>query len=581
MNRVTAALNQRWAETVLDSLASSGVRTVVIAPGSRSTPLVMAAHRHSALSTVVHLDERSAGFFALGVGKATAGPAAVLTTSGTAVANLLPAVVEADASGTPLVALTADRPARLRGADANQTIRQPGIFGDRVRDAVDLPEVRDGDDARRHLAHLVGRSVALARGPAAGPVHINAPFAKPLEPATHSGNPGRSPQPPPITDPVLGLDRVDFKTLLAGLRSARKGIIVAGPAGPGMEAAAVELARATGFPVLADPLAGARYCGPAPSDVVVVGAYDALLRVGEIQARLRPDLVLQIGASPTSTTLTDFLASTPAAHRVVVDPGGRWKDHPAQGDAYYRCHAGWLAARLQNEDTRLSPIPEWSQTWRELDASASRCLKEALATEDACEGTVLTNALAGLERPSTVIVSNSMPIRDMDLFVTGHAMPLCVIGNRGASGIDGMVSTALGAAWSQSGERTSSRSNIAVLGDLAMLHDGNGLLAAREGMDLVILVINNDGGGIFHMLPIADFEPEFTRYFATPHGRNFRHLAAQYDIPYTRAESRDVEEQVRAGVRDGGVRIVEVRTDREQNHAARTRILDQVLERFS
>jgi 2-succinyl-5-enolpyruvyl-6-hydroxy-3-cyclohexene-1-carboxylate synthase len=577
--------NQIWARTFFDELARCGVDTVCLAPGSRSTPLVLAAAGHPRIRVVTHLDERSAAFFALGVGKATRRPCAVITTSGTAAANLFPAVVEASQARVPLLALTADRPHRLRGADANQAIDQLRLFGPYVRSFVDLAPPSSEGPALRHLRALASRAVADASGANAGPVHLNFPFAKPLEPmGARAAEPDWETAARPAARaytrswsgtaaPESVLDEV--ATLV---RSCERGVIVAGPTpepwatGPAVRA----LAAATGFPLLADPLGGARY-GPT-SGATVVGSYDLALRDSGLRSVLAPDLVIRIGGAPTSASCCAWLADAGSVPQVVVADGDRWMDHLAVASTYVRANptdfCSRLAARVERRD-----LP-WRRRWEQLELAA-RAVARLESAGGISEADAAARCVEATPEDGWLFVSNSMPVRDVDAFAPGARRALRVLGNRGASGIDGIVSTALGIA------AASGQAVVALLGDLALAHDMNGLLATREpGVTVVFVVINNDGGGIFHMLPIRDFEPEFTRHFATPHGLDFRRTSVLYDLPYQIVDAgEDLSRAIREGCAGDGCRIVEVRTDREEGrsyreHAAR-RVTDAVRQALS
>ncbi len=572
--------NTVWARAFVDELARCGVREAVAAPGSRSTPLVMALARDERVRLRVHLDERSAAFFALGVGKATGRPAAVVTTSGTAVANLLPAVVEASQTGVPLLLLTADRPHRLRGADANQAIDQVGIFGSYPRVFHEMaPPSLDGP-ALRHLRSVACRAVAAASGAAAGPVHVNFPFDKPLEPAEPpedllsddplgvSGRPDGRPFTQVTEAP--GVPSADVLDRLLADLDAQRGVIVAGPArrsdalGPLVQA----LGAATGFPVLADPLSGARF-GSAGGAHVVAG-YDLVLGDAEVRERLAPDLILRVGASPTSANLQRWIFQHNGVEHVVVDDGPRWKDHGAAATRYLRAdpvetlkrlveRVGAGASDAEGQRTMGASL-SWADLWHRADEAARGAM-----TDHGCpEGRVAQAVLASLPAGGTLFVSSSMPIRDVDAFGLPREGALSVLANRGASGIDGVVSTSFGVA-SQSGDPV-----VCLIGDLAYFHDRNGLLWARESDARVIFVlVDNDGGGIFHMLPVSDQEPDFTRYFATPHGVDPAPVAASHGIACTDVLVDHLPMALADALAAGGTTVLRVRTDRSENRRAR------------
>lgn len=570
-----ARVTEVWAATFIDELARSGVTTVCLSPGSRSTPLVLQAASHPDLRVVTHLDERSAAFFALGVGKATRRPAAVLTTSGTAAANLFPAVVEAAQAGVPLIALTADRPHRLRDADANQAIDQIHLFGRHVRRFFEVappsPEARQ----LRHLRALAARAVMEATGDDPGPVHLNFPFDKPLEPPSSEKGGGAAVARPggaPFTRPSTGSCGPSTATIrdVAGLLArSRRGVIVAGPCaepwrtGPAL----LRLGAAAGLPVLADPLSGARF-GP-DRWAARIATYDLFLRSPDVATALRPDLVLRFGAAPTSAALGRYLEEARDAIHITVDGGRRWKDHAALATHYHREDPGHLAEAL------AEAVPEGDGGWRDLWLSVEDASSEAAAPEgdELTEPRVLTAALRAAADHGWLFVSNSMPVRDLDGFGHAGGAEIRALANRGASGIDGVVSTAAGVS---AGAGTPV---VCVLGDLAFYHDMNGLLATRErDVRVVYVVIHNDGGGIFHLLPVRAFEPAFTDHFATPHGLDFRHTAALYDLPYQRVQQpAELETAVRRATSAGGSHVLEVRTDREQNRLHRERVADRVV----
>jgi 2-succinyl-5-enolpyruvyl-6-hydroxy-3-cyclohexene-1-carboxylate synthase len=567
------AANTLWARAFADELARSGMREVVLAPGARSTPLVMAFARDGRFHVRVHLDERSAAFFALGVGKASGRPAALITTSGTAAANAFPAVIEAFESETPLLVLTADRPARLRGADANQTIDQVGLYGTHVRAWFDAAApVLQGPELR-HLRALACRAVAASLGSPAGPVHVNVPFDKPLEPVeppehflrahplAARGRPGGAAFVRVAAGPRMpsqeALDEV------ARALASPRGVIVAGPclAPERVGAAVVKLAAATGFPALADPLSGARY-GPAGT-AHIVAAYDLILRDQTAVDRLRPDVVLRVGASPTSAPVLEWLLHHHGVEHIVIDGGGRWKDHTSTVTRYVTADAGETLVALSGRVGRTAS-EEWAALWRRAERAA---LDELARPAELHEGSVWAAVCEAAPAGGTVFVSSSMPVRDLDAFGHPREAPLLVLGNRGASGIDGIVSTAFGVA-SQRPAPT-----VCVLGDLAFFHDQNGLLWSREAdVHVVFVLVDNDGGGIFHALPVAGHEPSFTSYFATPHGLDLRHAATLHGIELRDSTLAGLTRALEAALREGRTVVLRVRTDRAANHRIHTEV---------
>ena len=606
-------LNLAWARAVFATLVEYGMDEVQITPGSRSTPLVLAAQMVPGLRIRVHLDERCAAFFALGYGRTHLGPAAIVTTSGTAVANLLPAVVEADQSDVPLIVASADRPPALRGADANQTIVQPGIFGERVRFEADLPlpslqELRNSGPLS--IAEIVRRAARHAVGPPSGPVHLNIPFEKPLHPESPEGLELRDPADVPATDLASEADAIerggdtprtwrrrprgrgrgrDRTTLVAHrLSTSRRPLLVAGPASdPGLDGpAVVRFARRRATPALADPLSGARFHRGAPEGrtTPLLGAYDHFLRVPEVIERLCPDLIIRVGRTPTSGALERALATWRRSTQVVIDDGAHRKDHQGLASHYLHASAGAVLERLAGDgrsgDGHGSPPSSpsarrrWIKDWMEIEAAAWAAVSKD-ASDAEHEGAYAAATLRALPPGATLFVSSSMPVRDVDAYARPAPLGVQVLGNRGASGIDGIVSTVMGCAGGGAGPV------VGLVGDIAFYHDMNGLLAARDGqLNVVFVLVDNDGGGIFHMLPIRHFEPVFTPCFATPHGLDFRHAARLYGLRFTNVSTpAELEEAVAAGVRRAGTEVVRVRTSRERNRLSHERTRARVARR--
>ena len=609
-----------WGRIVVHELAAGGLSGVCVAPGSRSTPLTLAFGDHPDVTVYSHLDERSAGFFALGRSRRTGEPTAVVCTSGTAVANLHPAVIEADRGRVPLVILTADRPPELRESGANQTIDQRDIYGDAVRWSVDLSAPTTDERVVRGLRTTVSRALTRSQMTPPGPVHLNCPFRKPLEPTPDSEalpadfegtvrkhdpvssgeNSGRE---GPFVDAHVGWPSIDSTTVTAiadALVEADRPMIVAGPTDPTtrltrsshptlagssrstLSESVVRLAEAVGAPVLADPLSGLRFC-PKVADAVVAGGYDTYVETPGFE----PDVVLSIGHAPTSQSLQAAIEG--ADERYVVDSAGDWHDPTFTATDHVVSDPVDLVERLasivESNVGKSVGTPEGTDTnddrtaWLGRFETAESIVDDVLAsvtTENALdttpfEGAVLESVFARTPDPSTVFVSNSMPIRDADRFGRPRAASISVLGNRGASGIDGIVSTALGA-----GVATDDPLTL-VTGDLALYHDSNGLLAIdRCGVDATIVVIDNDGGGIFHMLPIEDFDPPFTEYFKTPHGLDFAPLAELYGLAYESVDVGGFTAAYEAALERDGSNLISVAVDAEASHRRREAITEEI-----
>jgi len=585
--------NALWADAVADELAAAGVEAVCVCPGSRSTPLTVAVDAHDDLAVFSHLDERSAAFFALGRGKRTGEPTAVVTTSGTATANLHPAVMEADQARVPLLLLTADRPPELRDSGANQTVDQAKLYGGAVRHYRDLPEPEADARKLRSLRTGVCRAVGEAAGAEPGPVHLNVPFRKPLEPVEV---PGDVPESFAADNPLAATGRDDgdagggggrpfvavehaaarpsdetLARLAGAAGAAERGLLVAGPEDGGLSAgAASALAEATGFPLLADPLSDLRF-GPHVDDAPVVGGYDGFLAAvaGGDDDGLHPDFVVRFGASPTSKPLRKHLAASDA-RQVVVDPAGGWREAEFTASDLVVADPDETARALARRVERAGR-DGWTTRWLDREASYWETVSN-FEPEATLEGEIASVVAADAPDPATVFVSNSMPVRDVDRFAEPRAADLTVLGNRGASGIDGVVSSALGA-----GSATEDPL-VLLTGDLAYYHDSNGLLALeRCGVDATVVLVNNDGGGIFHMLPIEDFDPPFMGQFKTPHGLDFAPTGDTYDLEFARVESiGGLRSAYRESVDAAGTQVVEVATDAEASHRERERLASLV-----
>lgn len=572
-----------WAETLVNELSAAGVEAASLTPGSRSTPLTIAFANHPDIEVFSHLDERSSAFFALGRARRTGDVTALVCTSGTAAANYHPAVMEADEGRVPLLALTADRPPALQDSGANQTAYQTDLYGDAVRWQRTLPEPEPDARTLRSLRVTAGRAVAEAEGVPAGPVHLDVPFRKPLEPVEVPGDVSEdfladSPlavdgRDGPFVETTTGhreLSAPDVDALAGAIDNAERTLVVAGPEGPPTPAAdaVTEFVDATNAPVLADPLSGLRF-GSQVADRPICGGYDSYLDAAGDWPE--PDLVLRFGASPTSKVLREYLRDLDA-RQVLVDPASEWREATFTATDLVAADSTALLESLA--DTVSKPSAD---SWRNRFAAAEKQYWELVgdAFDDQFqEGTVLYEVASELPDSSTLFVSNSMPVRDLDRFGCPQSKSVSVLGNRGVSGIDGIISTALGA-----GSATKD-SLVLVTGDLAYYHDMNGLLAVkRSNVDATIVLINNDGGGIFHQLPIESFDPPFTGQFKTPHGLDFGPTGDLYGFDYHRVDGRArFQDQFSESVRNGETSVIEVQTDAEESHRRRERLHERVCE---
>lgn len=533
------------------TLAALGVRDIVISPGSRSTPLAVTFHAHPDLRTHIQLDERSAAFFALGQARASGRPSVLICTSGTAAANYLPAVVEAHHSCVPMVVCTADRPPELRDWGAGQTIDQVGIYGTNVRWFADLPVPADWSERAARMAAM--RAHEHSVGPRRGPVHLNWPLRKPLEPVADVPVREYEPIAAPVVEPVSA----PAQQLLAG-----NGVVILGPdavngiaAQRDLARAAADFAQARGWPLIGEPLSQARA-------QEALSASEHLLKHHAID-RLRPDVVVRVGGAPTTAPVNQWLERVTPERVVAIDPEQRW--HDASFTTTHHLTA-WPA-----DDVAPSADPAWLAQWREADAAALAAIDRSLSTFGRTSGSVVRDLCAALPTHSIVMASNSMPPRDLDSFV-GAQTPLTFVGNRGAAGIDGITSTALGVA-------TQVEEPVVVFtGDLALLHDIGGLLGvARAGEHLTVVCIDNDGGQIFSMLPIHGriADDAYDTIFRTPHGVDLGQLDGLAAIEVTVIdEGDDLREALRTATTrtSPGVDLLIVRIDPDHDMAARVAV---------
>lgn len=622
------------ATAVVATLVDHGVRHVVIAPGSRSAPLALACATHPGLRVHVHLDERSAAFFALGIGKALGRPAAVVTTSGTAAANLHPAVLEAFHSRVPLVVLTADRPQELRDTGAGQTIDQVRLFGTAVRWFFDM-SAGDGQEAvARMWGSVAARAVTIASGVdgPAGPVHLNISFADPLippwplppgadwPPARWSADQRRNGAAATTGEGTAATVRRaraqlwragegDLDLALSLIRGARRGVLLAGWDPAPDRVGVARLAQLTGWPLLADPLSGARH-GPQ-----AIASYDVLLSAPKFAEAHRPDVLVACGAPPTSKRLAQWreAACASGARLVLLDPDGAWLDPSHSADVRLVMAPSTLAAALAAVSPHRagaaqwplgapalldpplpgsallesplpgsplpgSPLPDtplpqhnanqaaWLAQWQDADTRVSAALHASL---DECiapfEGRLARDLVACLPQDAVLLVGSSMPVRDVETFSRPRG-DLRILSNRGVNGIDGFVSTALGLAAARCGPV------VAYCGDLTALHDVGGLLRAARSEDPIILVIaDNSGGGIFSFLPQAALPgPLFEQLFGTPQGHDLAALAEAVGLRVThvtkaRALAPTLDDVLQHAASDGRSAVVLASTQREEN----------------
>jgi 2-succinyl-5-enolpyruvyl-6-hydroxy-3-cyclohexene-1-carboxylate synthase len=584
--------NTALASAMVEELARCGVRNAALSPGSRSTPLALALWRQPAIEVATIVDERSAGFFALGAAQATRRPTAVLCTSGTAAANLHPAVCEADEAGVPLIVLTADRPPELRGIGAGQTIDQLKLYGSAVRWFCEVGTHEADDDGLLHFRSVACRAYAAARGePRPGPVHLNVAWRDPLGPEPRPEDVtatsdlalvGRGERPLTAVLPeVPVLEEALLIELADRMRRSPRGLIIAGrQPDPDLAVFAYALATASGYPMLAEPTSQLRL--GRQSDVVI-WPYDAIARARP--EHLAPELIIRLGDMPTSKALREWLTSISGLRQIVVDPFFGWNEPTRQADIIVRARPGVVAMELHRrltegedeaplvaaaDDRGTNPSDTWWSRWHEAGTAAAAAIdRELSALEEPTE----PGAHAALARlyadGELVYTASSMPIRDQEAFVPAGSAEVRFLSNRGANGIDGLISSGIGAA------AASGRPTWIVTGDLGLYHDINGLAALREASAPVrIVVLNNDGGGIFEFLPQAEQmdREEFEALLGTPLGLDPAKVAALHGLRHARVEDLS-ELEVQA---TQGTALIEVPVDRRRNVAVHRRIGEAV-----
>ena len=544
--------NAIYAATLIEALRRCGVQHACVTPGSRSTPLALAL-ADSPITDWSHHDERASAFFALGIARTTGRPVIVVTTSGTAAAELHPALVEARFGRVPLIAITADRPFELRDVGAPQTIDQQDLFGRSVKWSHDIEVPDPAVGGPESVVALAARLVAEATAIPAGPVHLNLRFREPLLP------------PGPIPPPQVSVPRViagtqlaapEVITEVAGLISGRRGLVLAGPQDdPAAASAAAALAAAAGWPILADPLSGLRRGVHDLSHVLA--ASDALGWAGTIEEST-PEVVVRFGAIPTSKPVSQWLERHRTIAQILVDPAG-WRDPTASAALLVRADPAATLAALSNEIGAAAEAG-WMARWHQADTAAATALHRFL--DDAPfpnEPTVARSVADAVTAGGTLWVASSMPVRDLDTVLRPDPRPLTVRANRGANGIDGFISTVLGAA-----AAAASAPTVALAGDLSVLHDIGALAtASRLGIPATIVAIDNDGGGIFHLLPQAG-HPHFERHWGTPHGLDLAKVAESLGVTAEVVTTRQRLETLVAQP-TAQPRFIEIKTDRATN----------------
>lgn len=564
-----------YTASFAEGLVHAGVKKVVISPGSRSTPLAMMFHAHPKLETWINVDERSAGFFALGLAKGLQEPVALLCSSGTASANYFPAIIEARYARVPLVVLTADRPHELRGVGAPQTIDQIKLYGDHVKWHQDMPIPDENSDIGSFVKASAVRAASMAMQAPEGPVHLNFPFREPLVPdINREGLWGDQTLPSSqFFSGKLTLSESHFEELAKTFAAVEKPLIVVGPLQDSeLRTAVIALAESLNAPIIADPLSGLR--SGSFNKALIIDSYDAFLRSKSFAGQYQTDGVIRIGAMPVSKPFLKYLEASKPNHYLVVDESGVWREPTHLATQMIKADAAAFCLGLaKNISGNSRPASQtWCRKWQEVNQQTAETVSRFVEESEWFEGHVVEILLKHMDNPSSLFVGNSMPIRDVDTFLLKGEHTIEVYANRGANGIDGVVSTALGVSAVQ-------KPLTLLIGDLSFFHDSNGLMAAKQyHLDVTIIVVNNNGGGIFSFLSQAKEDEEtFEALFGTPLDIDIEAIAKVYQATYRQATDKMSFEQALSDIKDlPGLKIIEAVTNRRENVRVHQQLWEQV-----
>lgn len=575
----TDCFNVQWSLSLLSTLAKHGVTDIVISPGSRSTPLVLAAASLPEFKKHIILDERSAAFFALGISKISGNPAALICTSGTAGANYYPAVIEAFQSYTPLIVITADRPAAMQNKHAPQTIRQHNLFGNFTVMSESAEDLRPEDNTVESAVEISKR-LFTAASELRGPVHLNAPFDKPLEPnpdnlgkiisgvreqAESMWNHDESCKKHVFPDGI-------FQKLCEKLSTCKRPLIIAGPStiNDGAESALLNwLKNHTNIPLLAEGVSGLRCFNSVKKADGLIFGYESSLRSTDIVNSLKPDFILRVGLPPVSDSLNRFLKQHSGVLQWCVSHARHKPDPDDTADDFLQIP---FFGNIDHADVRLNKQEKkWLLAWKEYEKSFLDSLPGILnENKTLTDGAVVHTVINNCSKKSVLFTSNSLLVRDIDLFYCWPFPFQSVMHNRGASGIDGITSTAAGVAMA------ADKPVVLLTGDLAFIHDSGGLfnLSSLENKKFTIVIVNNGGGTIFRMLPVHQYADYYTRYFETPQQADIQKLCESAGLDYSRAEhlSGLISILKKRETETGGVRVIECITNADESFNQRNKL---------
>lgn len=559
-----------YVRRMTGALLNAGVKAAVISPGSRSTPLAYAMASTSDLDVHMQVDERSAAYFALGLAKASGDPVVLLCTSGTAASNYHPAITEAYYARIPLIVVTADRPHELREVGAPQAIDQIRMYGEHVKYSIDFPLPEKNQGVDDFIDRHISRALSMATSAPKGPVHLNVPFREPLlidfeQPVPQSTFSQR-------IRPVETLDTATRQLLIDLLTSEDKGLIIVGEMPPSVDKAAFwRFASAMNWPVLCDPISNLRSEVPQNCMSLCIDEYDAILKSVNFCEKAAPQTVIRFGPQPVSKPLSLFLKKVRPSKVIVVDESPEFRDPLGISTHHIQTSAEAIFPVLVNKE----PTPYLELWSRANDTAAAIIANHTGGPTAGDEGIIAKMLFDYLPDGSDLIGGSSMPIRDFDTFFRKTEKEVTIFANRGTNGIDGVVSTAFGI------QAARQRPTWLLIGDLSFLHDVNGLIVTRfHETDLTIIIVNNDGGGIFSYLPQSQVDNHFEQLFGTPTGLTFNHIAAMYDAQYAAVSTAEQFAVELAKTKEKPVRIIEVFTDRQVNVKAHRQLWKEITGRL-
>lgn len=588
-NQIQINRNSLWAEIFIDQLVRLGVRYACISPGSRSTPLALACAGNKKLKTFVHIDERSGGFFALGIARNLKEPVLLVCTSGTAAAEFYPSIIEAYQQNVPLIVCTADRPPELLNCGANQTINQDNLYQNHIRWFFNAGVPEPIAERLHHIRTIARRAVREATALESGPVHINLPFRKPFEPDVFTDTIDAQLLRTVRNDAIEEISRekvavapnpASIREIVSIVRKSERGLLIVGPGDdcPEFSKQITEMASLLSYPILADGASQLRY--GYHNKQMIFTHYDAYLKAASFVQRLTPEVILQFGGTVSSKGLELFL-NEQNVFKIHINRGGKWIDPSNYLRSVVQSDPETFCSMMNEELRNTIPVNtrrDWLADFENAEAHAASTRREMIdCTDTLFEGKILKTVLNEIPEGSDVMISNSMPIRDLDYFVPAIEKKLRIHTNRGASGIDGINSTALGIA-------ASSKSPVYLItGDLAFYHDLNGLISVNKfGISLTVILINNNGGGIFELLPISEYRDVFQQYFLTPHDLKFAPFVEAYGGTHRLITSwGDLLSGLRDTAKSDGLHVYEIQTDARTSTDLRRKYWEKVAQAVS